>query len=93
MTRKSPVLHHVRPHERAGITVHRYERGSGTKPQMRTTVKPRPGFKGYMVTLIFDEGRESHNTPAGTLTEAVTQGIGLIQTPKIPRRVQVRRLK
>ena len=33
MTRKSPIRHPVKPHLRAGVHVHRYERGEGKAPK------------------------------------------------------------
>ena len=93
MTRKSPIKHEVRPHERSGITVHKYERGKGGKPSRRTVVRPRLGSPDYLVTLYFDVGSESHRFPATTLTDAAQQGIRSLQTPKIPRRMRIRRTK
>ena len=93
MTRKSPIKHLVKPHERAGVQVHKYERGKGVAPRpARVGRRVMPGA-GYTVTLIFDGERESHVVPPGTLTDAVTQGINMIRTPTVPRRVQVRRRK
>ena len=34
MTRKSPIRHPVKPHLRAGVHVHRYERGDGKAPHV-----------------------------------------------------------
>lgn len=93
MTRKSPIKHNVKPHERAGIQVHKYERGKGSRPTKRTVVRPRPGSPDYTVTLYFDIGRESHRVPATTFTDAAQQGIKSLQTPEIPRRMKIRRVK
>ena len=93
MTRKSPIKHLVRSHQRSGIPVGHYERGKGSKPTQRTTVRPRLGSPDYRVTLYFDVGSESHRVPATTLTDAAQQGIRSIQTPKVPRRMRIRRLK
>src|SRR4030042_1416250 len=63
------------------------------KAAERPTRRPRLGSPDYRVTLYFDDGQESHRVPATTLTDAAQQGIRSIQTPKVPRRMRIRRLK
>jgi len=93
VTRKSPIKHNVKSHTRTGVQVSRYERGKGSRPAQRTTVRARLGSPDYRVTLYFDVGSESHRVPATTLTDAAQQGIRSIQTPSVPRRMRIRRLK
>lgn len=93
MTRKSPYHHPVKGHTRSGAQVSHYERGKGRKPTMRMVMRPRLGNPDYTVTLFFDVGRESHRVPATTFTDAAQQGIRSLQTPKIPRRMKIRRTK
>ena len=89
--RKSPYLHPVKGHTRAGVKVNNYERGKGGKPTRRATVRPRRGSPDYTVKLYFDVGSESHQVPATNFTDAAQQGIRSLQTPQIPRRMRIRR--
>jgi len=93
VTRRGPYRHPVKSHIRAGVKVRNYERGKGGKPARRTTVRPRRGSPDYTVKLYFDMGSESHRVPATNFTDAAQQGIRSLQTPQIPRRMRIKRLK
>lgn len=93
MTRKTPYRHKVSSHVRSGVKVSNYERGKGRK-----LVKPKHRSKkgmnvNYSVTLYFDKGSEKHPVPGPTATAAAKQGINQIQTPEIPRRMKIERVK
>jgi len=93
VTRRSPYRHPVKSHTRAGVHVNNYERGKGGKPIQRATARPRRGSPDYTVKLYFDVGSESHNVPATNFTDAAQQGIRSLQTPQIPRRMRIKRVK
>ena len=94
MPRKHPYQHPVKGHTRSGITVHRYTRGRGNKPNTPSkTGKDAPGQTGYTVSILFSgSGKENYNVAGGTYTGASKDGLTRIQRPEIPHRVQIRRL-
>ena len=86
MTRKSPIRHPVKPHLRAGVHVHRYERGEGKAPKAVIGASRRGG--SYSVIIMGDR-TESFSVNAGNYIGALDSG--LERTAQTPIAVRMRR--
>ena len=91
MTRKSPYHHPVKAHERAGVQVSDYERGKGSKPKVRTHVKPSRGRGApYRITVYHGDGSETYEVDAGNYTTALIGGLSQAQGAGAPTHVRIR---
>jgi len=86
VTRKSPIRHPVKPHLRAGVHVHRYERGEGKAPRLVIGASHRGG--SYSVIIIGDR-TESFSVNAGNYIGALDSGLG--RSTQTPIAVRMRR--
>jgi len=88
LARKSPIRHPVKPHLRAGVHVHRYERGEGKAPrQVIGSASKRGG--GYTVTFMGDR-TESFQVNAGSYVGALDSGLERVTGSPIAVRLRRR---
>jgi len=87
VTRKSPIRHPVKPHLRAGVHVHRYERGEGKAPRQVIGSVGRGG--GNYSVIVMGERTESFNVSATSYIGALDSG--LERTAQTPIAVRMRR--